>query len=712
MEARAGERAGDRRKEHSNGHLEAELQRNHGGTGRNLEEGWNTYKGKHTRKLEPKSRKVWRPKIPTTSLFISNLPEDIKEETLYRKFAGYGDLHSVCIPWKRDKSGNFFGFVRYTNVDDKQAFVEKFVNITVNGAKLGVNIAKHDRMAFENPSFQQHQATKPHQHPQRKPRTWPPLHNPVKTGGAQSFKDALLNKFTSRTIIISPKEADKKQRWTDNSFIADSKNIESLCKCEEICRSMGLKEFTVYYLGGLSSLITLKDSSEVDDLLHKKELWKPYWQSVLRWHEEYTQKDRIAWLTIRGVPAVLWEEETFDLIGNIFGKVVHKMPSSQIYGFLHYDMVGILTTKLDSIKELVNIRWKNKSFKIWVEEESNMWHPHQLAGTPAMATMANNRLTENFVLKSCINASSKTPPEDNHISCDMECETTFEGGQPKSSSHVVSTPYTSSSHNAPIITSPLVGPHKNVSFNFRKRQRCTSPPHLPSFINANLATHPAHPDPTSSSGPSTNPQTNLLPPPNPKYNPHKPISQNQPITPLTPNVIIGQTTPPPFITPSTSPNPPSGNQTTRINRSHTRPKSKTSKHYHKQTSASNQQPPLNNVHKQQSTSPSLFPVEFTSNHDPQTTNSATFNTSAKIITPSCVPESTEPHFLSSQSTIANVSASPAADEIESNSQDPDSIREEVRATMEINRIAGIELQNHKYLVTKVILGEESDAGHQ
>lgn len=242
-----------------------------------------------------------------------------------------------------------------------------------------------------------------------------------------------MNKPTSRTIIINPKEVDKKRHWAVNSFVVDAKNMESLCKCEEICKSMGLKDLSVQYLGGLSSLITLKDPLEVDSLLqNKKELWKPFWQSVLRWHEDYTQKYRIAWLIVRGVPTILCEAETFELIGNSFGKVVHKMTSFQDEELLHYDMIGILTTQLEVIKEAITIRWKNKSFKIWVEEKTKFWHPQLLAGISSTAKMAHDFPAEKTQSQPCIYDPSKFPAHDYNFSCDMECETIFEKRQQKS----------------------------------------------------------------------------------------------------------------------------------------------------------------------------------------------------------------------------------------------------------------------------------------
>ncbi|KAK1415142.1 hypothetical protein QVD17_30914 [Tagetes erecta] len=108
--------------------------------------------------------------------------------------------------------------------------------------------------------------------------------------GPQSFKDALLNKTTSRTIIINPKKADKKKQGAVDSFVADAKNLETLSKTYEICISIGLKGFSIRYPGGLSIIITSKDALEVDKIIQNGNVaWKSHWQSVIKWTLEEKQ---------------------------------------------------------------------------------------------------------------------------------------------------------------------------------------------------------------------------------------------------------------------------------------------------------------------------------------------------------------------------------------------------------------------------------------
>ncbi|MFS7915660.1 hypothetical protein Hanom_Chr02g00167881 [Helianthus anomalus] len=64
-----------------------------------------------------------------------------------------------------------------------------------------------------------------------------------------------------------------------------------------------------------------------------------------------------------------------DEIGELFGKILHLPKFVEEDLDLSVSRVGVLVGEVNKIKESVTLRWNNRSFKIWVEEEHNVWVP-------------------------------------------------------------------------------------------------------------------------------------------------------------------------------------------------------------------------------------------------------------------------------------------------------------------------------------------------
>ncbi|MFS8026433.1 hypothetical protein Hanom_Chr16g01486671 [Helianthus anomalus] len=86
----------------------------------------------------------------------------------------------------------------------------------------------------------------------------------------------------------------------------------------------------IQYLGGLALLITFHDKDSADRFLDSKDLWGPWFSRLDGWSG----------------PSVC--------------------------------RVGVLVSEADRINEGVSVRWKNRSYRIWVEEDPNDWIPDSL----------------------------------------------------------------------------------------------------------------------------------------------------------------------------------------------------------------------------------------------------------------------------------------------------------------------------------------------
>ncbi|MFS7949939.1 putative RNA recognition motif domain, nucleotide-binding alpha-beta plait domain superfamily [Helianthus anomalus] len=76
------------------------------------------------------------------TFFISNLPDDCTSTRLWQAFFPLGNLGDAFVPKKRDATGNRFGFIRLKEVVDMELWLEKLKSVTIDGAILGVNVAR------------------------------------------------------------------------------------------------------------------------------------------------------------------------------------------------------------------------------------------------------------------------------------------------------------------------------------------------------------------------------------------------------------------------------------------------------------------------------------------------------------------------------------------------------------------------------------------
>lgn len=86
-----------------------------------------------------REREEWGNSI---TLFVDNLPVDIRKIWLYNLFSKFGRVIDSYIPIKRSKiSGNWFGFVRYAYKKEAMLALEKTDGLWIWNHSLVVNTA-------------------------------------------------------------------------------------------------------------------------------------------------------------------------------------------------------------------------------------------------------------------------------------------------------------------------------------------------------------------------------------------------------------------------------------------------------------------------------------------------------------------------------------------------------------------------------------------
>lgn len=92
-----------------------------------------------------KSKNSFYIKVGVTSMFVSNLPPEVKKETLKNVFSKHGEVVDVYIALKKDVNRKTFAFVRFKRVDDEIELERALQGIKIGTRMLGVNIARFER---------------------------------------------------------------------------------------------------------------------------------------------------------------------------------------------------------------------------------------------------------------------------------------------------------------------------------------------------------------------------------------------------------------------------------------------------------------------------------------------------------------------------------------------------------------------------------------
>ncbi|MFS7991190.1 hypothetical protein Hanom_Chr12g01067881 [Helianthus anomalus] len=121
----------------------------------------------------------------------------------------------------------------------------------------------------------------------------------------------------------------------------------------------------------MSILVSFEHTDEAEAFLNNKDLWGPWFSKLDMWVGQVFAVERIVWLTIQGIPLHLLDFEILRKIGNVFGKTLYVPKDVGEDLDLTVKCVGVLVGHDNRIKEFICLKWKDKSFKLWVSEEEN-----------------------------------------------------------------------------------------------------------------------------------------------------------------------------------------------------------------------------------------------------------------------------------------------------------------------------------------------------
>ncbi|MFS7980763.1 hypothetical protein Hanom_Chr10g00943071 [Helianthus anomalus] len=178
------------------------------------------------------------------------------------------------------------------------------------------------------------------------------------THGGRSFKETLTGihkKVDSGKVVKIDDDLDILQNLVGFALVMRCVDLLTLKKVNLILKEMDAGESRVQYLGAK------EDASN--------------FTSVSRWEGQSIAFERLVWIKIKGILVHLLDDSIIDKVEESFGKIMHRPPRSVEDADLSSEFIGVLVGEGKRITEEVTISWRDRKFKVWVDEESGVWVP-------------------------------------------------------------------------------------------------------------------------------------------------------------------------------------------------------------------------------------------------------------------------------------------------------------------------------------------------
>ncbi|KAJ0744539.1 hypothetical protein HanPI659440_Chr10g0388801 [Helianthus annuus] len=199
-----------------------------------------------------------------------------------------------------------------------------------------------------------------------------------KLGGGPKEQNVRRQEFDQRMeerFIVVPDRLGAFKNLHGLALVGRTKNLETLVDFDKLLRIANITVAHFQYLGGLSLLITFHDEDSLRRFLDLKDIWNLWFSKLDPWNGQTLPLERVAWLKLCGIPLHLLDGDVLSQVGELFGKVLFVPKSFEEDQDLSFARVGVLVGQSRRIVEEVEVKWKDKSFRIWVEEDPVEWVP-------------------------------------------------------------------------------------------------------------------------------------------------------------------------------------------------------------------------------------------------------------------------------------------------------------------------------------------------
>ncbi|KAM0063519.1 hypothetical protein Hdeb2414_s0003g00091841 [Helianthus debilis subsp. tardiflorus] len=197
--------------------------------------------------------------------------------------------------------------------------------------------------------------------------------------------------------VVVPDRTNAFQEWTGKAVVGRTVDIETLMDFHRLMRIAKFAYYRIQYLGGLSILVSFFDEETASFFLDSQKVWGPWFSKLELRRGQSLPLERVAWLKVSGTPLHLVDPDVLALIGELFGKVIHIPKSLEADQDLSFFRIAVLVGEDPRIRESVNLKWKDRCFRVWVEEDQEIWEPDCLAKDIGVSSEEGSKLQLSLV---------------------------------------------------------------------------------------------------------------------------------------------------------------------------------------------------------------------------------------------------------------------------------------------------------------------------
>ncbi|KAJ0557204.1 putative RNA-binding domain superfamily [Helianthus annuus] len=278
-------------------------------------------------------------------------------------------LVDAYIAKKKDTLGRRFGFLRFAFVRDADKLVKAINMLDVKDARLKANVAKFNyvnkKMKNNKGCSWQNKGKGPvgynqGQSGQRQHGEPRQAQNGMGYGGGQShWKDALLGirrnndmQPENSEVLHFNSDAETCKEWIRRSFVGCFKDFGGLKKAQTLRTHVRSQGGFLRFTGGLSFIVTFNEEKVMLDFLEgTRRVWEKDLENLQVWEGQVIPYQRVAWLSIKGVPLQLWCNSTMNEIAGRYGRVICGSTADTWDLNLAMDVVGVLVHQGKKVEE-------------------------------------------------------------------------------------------------------------------------------------------------------------------------------------------------------------------------------------------------------------------------------------------------------------------------------------------------------------------------
>ncbi|KAJ0607904.1 hypothetical protein HanPSC8_Chr03g0105471 [Helianthus annuus] len=208
-------------------------------------------------------------------------------------------------------------------------------------------------------------------------------------GGGRSYRDVVghgssaseirMEDSSSERVVVVPEVVSGCVELHLRAVVGRTVDLDTLVYFDRLLRIGKVKFVKIQYLGGLLMLVSFESMEEAESFLQNNKLWGPWFSKLDLWEGQILAVERIAWIRVQGLPLHLADSEILRKIGDEYGKTLYVPKDVREDPDLSINRVVVLAGNDTRVKEFWWLKWKDKSFRVWVMEEDDVWVPDCLS---------------------------------------------------------------------------------------------------------------------------------------------------------------------------------------------------------------------------------------------------------------------------------------------------------------------------------------------